>query len=213
MNFLTLRAQNFLLAIYSLSIRSPYPPYPPIESFTFPLSPQRVRKTFNSMSAAYDTMGSAAQAGINRQIDRYGMTPFMYEIDGTTGWDFHLTDGFQYSGMAAINRLIDMFYLYDTLNAEQQATNNPNTYIMEWSDFFNGEFYQVEPFKDQSIEASDRAPLLQYYRLRLIGVQPIAAPIEDISLLADPILQILEGSLPENVANILQFSSTIASNY
>lgn len=212
MNFLTLKAQNYLIALYRLSIRYPYPPYPEYQSFTFPISPQRIRKVPIAMSQPYDTMGSAAQAGVNRQVDRYGMSPFTYEIEGTTGWDYHMTDGFQYPGIAAINNLIDMLYTYDQLNAEQMLSNNPNSYIMEWSDFFNGEFYQVEPYGAQEIHQSERSPLLQYYRLKLVGIQPISDPIAEL-VADDPIANILASSAPVAIGDAIQVSQTLLSNY
>ena len=186
MDFKTLKGLNFQLALYMLSIRAPQPPFPPVSTFIFPLSPQRIRKVFVGMSVPYDTMGTPYQAGVNREIDQYGISPFTYEIEGTTGWDYHMTDGFLTSGLAAIQNLQQMFLQYGELNAIQQANNDPNSYTMEFADFFNGEFYQVEPLGPLEIRASERAPLLQYYRLRLVGVQPLAAP------LVEPIIQAIE---------------------
>lgn len=212
MNFKTLKVGNDLLAVYMLSIRQPTPPFPAVQTFIFPLSPQRIRKIPTAMAVGYDTAGTAAQAGVNRDIDAFGMTPFTYEIEGTTGWDRHLTDGFLYTGMRAINNLKDMLYLYAQLNQEQRLQNDPNSYILEFADFFNGEFYQVEPIGPQIFRADERSPLLQYYQFRLVGVQPISAPVGSVTLL-DPIALLLAAQAPTAVADAIQLTATVLATY
>lgn len=175
--FQTIKVPNFHTALYTLSIRTPNPPYLAVDTFIFPLSPQRVRKIATAMSTPYDTAGNPQQAGVKRSIDSYGISPFTYMIEGTTGWDRHLTDGFALTGQQAVQRLQQMIYGYEQLNQQQRMNNNPNAYIMEFGDFFNKEFYQVEPIGPVEIIASDRAPLLQYFRLRLVGIRPLAMPI------------------------------------
>lgn len=211
MDFNTIKVPNFGLALYMLSIRAPEPPYPAIETFIFPLSPQRVRKSFTSMSVPYDTFGTPAQAGVNRDVDNYGAAPFTYEIEGTTGWDLHMTDGFSVPGQLAIQNLQQMFYDYASYNSEQMLNNDPNTYIMEFADFFNGEFYQVEPIGQQDIRASDRAPLLQYFRLRLAVIQPLDAPL--LIALTDAIDIILAMSATTATVGTIALASTVLGLY
>jgi hypothetical protein len=129
------------------------------------------------MSAIYDTAGAPVSAGVQRQVDGYGIAPPVYEIEGTTGWDRHLTDGFLLTGQQAIQRLQQMLMRYAELNQIQRLNNNPNAYVLEFGDFFNEEFYQVEPIGPIEVRASSRAPLLQYYRIRLAAIQPLSAPI------------------------------------
>lgn len=212
MDFRSVKVGNDLLTVYMLSIRQPQPPYPAVQSFIFPLSPQRIRKVPVSMAAVYDTAGSPAQAGVSRDIDAFGMAPFVYDIEGTTGWDRHLTDGFAYTGMAAINRIIDMLYLYAELNQQQRLQNDPSSYILEFSDFFNGEFYQVEPVGPQEFRANERAPLLQYYRFRLVGVRPLDAPLGS-SFVMDPIALLLAAQAPTAVGAAIQLTATLLSTY
>src|SRR5258708_13432077 len=45
---------------------------------------------------------------------------------------------------------------------------------------------QVEPIGEQEIRQSERAPKLQYYRLRFAGIRPVAAPPLDAGV--DPVL-------------------------
>lgn len=196
MNFQTIKVLNFQLALYMLSMRAPEPPFLPIQTFIFPISPQRVRKVMNAMAMPYDTAGTPLQAGVNREVDRYGTSPFTYEVEGTTGWDLHMTDGFSAPGLIAAKNLQNMFIAYDENNALQRLNNNPYSYTMEWADFFTGEYYQVEPSGPIEIHASERAPLLQYFRFRLIGIQPIAAPLIAADLEA---VDILFSSAPASV--------------
>lgn len=175
--FNTVKVPNLKIALFMLSIRSPEPPYLAIDTFIFPISPERVRKVPNALSAIYDTAGPPITSGVTRRVDAYGISPPLFEIEGTTGWDRHLTDGFLLTGQQAVQRLQQMLNHYAELNQVQQLNNNPNGYTLEFGDFFNSEFWQVEPCGPIEIRASSRAPLLQYYRLRLCAIQPIAAPI------------------------------------
>lgn len=165
----------------------------------------------NAVAVPYDTSGQPVQSGVNRDVDRYGTSPFTYEIEGTTGWDLHMTDGFSAPGLISIQNLQQMFLAYDENNAIQRLNNNPFTYTMEWADFFTGEYYQVEPAGPIEIHASDRAPLLQYFRFRLIGIQPIAAPLIAPDLEA---LDILLSNTPANaVTGTLVVTAAVLSLY
>lgn len=211
MDFQTIKVANLALAFYTLSIRAPAPPFPAVQTFVFPISPQRIRKVFAGMGAFYDTPGTPTQSGVNRDIDRYGTSPFIYDIEGTTGWDLHRTDGFSATGKMSIQNLQQMFYTYDQLNSVQRLNNNPNSYTMEWADYFTGEFYQVEPLGPQEIRASDRAPLLQYYRLRLVGVQPVSDPIAEAA--RDDIALLLAVQAPSAIVTAVALSTTVLSLY
>lgn len=209
--FLTVKVPNLHLALYVLSIRAPEPPYLAIDTFIFPLSPQRIRKVMTAMSTVYDTSGPPIAAGVSRSVDSYGMSPFVYEIEGTTGWDRHLTDGFILTGQQAIQRLQQMLLRYAELNQIQRLNNNPNGYILEFGDFFNKEFYQVEPIGPIEINASDRAPLLQYFRMRLAGIQPIAAPITATAL--DLMAIALAGTPAAVSRTTLAFTALLLASY
>lgn len=209
--FLTVKTPNFQLALYVLSIRAPEPPFLAIDTFVFPLSPERIRKVSTAMSMIYDTAGPPISAGVTRRVDSYGMSPFVYEIEGTTGWDRHLTDGFILTGQQAVQRLQQMLFKYAELNQIQRLNNNPNSYSLEFGDFFNKEFYQVEPVGPIEIRASNRAPLLQYYRMRLAGIKPIAAPITATVL---DLMAIALMGQPASVARTtLAFTALLLASY
>lgn len=212
MDFRTLKVQNYRIALYMLSIRAPEPPFPPVDTFIFPLSPERITRQFTAMSEPYDTAGAPQYAGIQRTIDEYGATPFFYEIEGTTGFDLHMTDGFMHTGMQSIRRIYDMLMNYASLNQQQRLANNPNTYTLEFADFFTNEFYQVEPVGRQELRASERAPLLQYYRFRLAGVNPIHAPLLESGAL-DPIAVLMAMPGPSMVRTALALTTAVLSLY
>lgn len=188
-NFSTIKGPNLRLALYTLSIRSPGFSALSFFTYTFPLSPNSIRKSFPAMSAMYDTAGSPLTSGVRRNFDDFGIAPVMYSIEGTTGVDRHSTDGYLFTGLQSIQQLQFILNTYAALNQQQKLANNPALYTLEFYDYFNGEYWQVQPIGDQDILQSERAPLLQYYRIRLAGIQPVSAPlISDI--FADPIQQL-----------------------
>ena len=212
MDFSTIKTPNTRAPIYMLSIRAPAPPFPPVETFIFPLSPGSVRKSFAGLSAVYDTPGPPETGGVTRMIDTYGVTPFTYEIEGTTGWDRHQTDGYLYTGLQAIQRIQRLFQNYAMYNQVQRELGDPNLYFLEFSDFFNGEFYRVEPIGPQEVRASDRAPLLQYYRFRLVGIQPVGSPLANAEV-SDAIALLFALPIPSAVSSVLAVGAAVAANY
>lgn len=212
MNFHPIKAPNTRLPLYMLTIRAPAPPFMPVETFIFPLSPTSVRKSFVGLTAIYDTPGPPELNGVQRVVDTYGMTPFNYEIEGTTGWDRHEMDGYLYTGLQAVQRLQRLFQNYARFNQIQRQLGDPNLYFMEWHDFFNGEFYQVEPVGPQEVVQSERAPLLQFYRFRLAGIQPVGSPLEN-ALVSDAIALLFALPLPTAVQRAVLIGNAVAATY
>lgn len=188
-NFSTIKVPNLRLALYTLSIRSPGFSLLSFFTYTFPISPSAIRKSFSAMSTMYDTAGPPLTQGVTRSFDDFGNCPVTYTIEGTTGWDRHSTDGMIFTGLQSIQQIQALLSLYAQLNQVQKRANNPSLYTLEFYDYFNHEYWQVQPVGDQEIRQSDRAPLLQYYRFQLAGVQQVSAPlISDI--FADPVQQL-----------------------
>lgn len=187
--FSTVKVPNLRLALYTLSIRSPGFSLLSFFTYTFPISPTSIRKSYSAMSTMYDTSGPPSTQGVTRSFDDFGNCPVMYSIEGTTGWDRHQTDGFIFTGLQSIQQIQSLLTLYAQLNQVQKQANNPQMYSLEFYDYFNGEFWQVQPIGEQEIRQSERAPLLQYYRFQLAGIKPVSAPlISDI--FADPVAQL-----------------------
>ena len=86
-----------------------------------------------------------SQFGVARIIDQYGMSPLTFVIEGTTGWQKHLTDGFQYTGLQAIRRIQTILEFFAYLNAGQAQAQKTDFYTMEFYDYFTREFYEVVP--------------------------------------------------------------------
>jgi hypothetical protein len=188
-SFSTVKVPNTQLALYTLSIRSPGYSLLSFFTYTFPISPGSLRKAPTAMSALYDTSGPVLTNGVTRNIDSFGLAPPIYTLEGTTGWDRHATDGLIFTGLQSIQQLQYLISLYAQLNQQQKQANNPSLYTLEFYDYFNQEFWQVEPIGEMEIRQSERAPTLQYYRLRFAAVQQVSAPlISDV--FADPILQL-----------------------
>jgi hypothetical protein len=166
-SFSTVKVPNTRLALYTLSIRSPGHSSLSFFTYTFPISPGALRKAPTAMSAIYDTSGPVLKNGVKRDVDSFGLTPPMYTLEGTTGWDRHQTDGLIFTGLQSIQQLQYLISLYAQLNQAQKQANNPSLYTMEFYDYFNQEFWQVEPMGEMEISQSERAPTLQYYRCRL----------------------------------------------
>lgn len=183
--FRTVPVPNFQTCLYALAIRGPTPPYPLVSMYTFPLSPEQVRKEYASMTNIFDVAGSPAQAGVARQADLYGDSPVTFMIDGTTGWQYHSTDGYRMTGLQSIIALQNFLNYFAQLNQSQMRNRIANLYMLEFYDYFSGDFWQVVPVGRQSINRSVRRPLLAQYSFRLAGLQSLAAP--RVPTTADPI--------------------------
>lgn len=211
-NFSTIKVPNLRLALYTLSIRSPGFSLLSFFTYTFPISPSAINKSFTAMSSIYDTAGPPSTKGVTRTIDSYGASPVVYSIEGTTGWDRHQTDGYIFTGLQSIQQIQYLLSLYASLNQQQKQANNPSLYTLEFYDYFNQEYWQVEPIGEQEIRQSDRAPTLQYYRFRLAGIQQVSAPlISDI--FADQVQQLFIAGASAAASSVQGAITNILSTY
>ena len=186
--FSTRSLANRGLALYGLSIRNPSPPNSPIATYIFPLSPTSVTKEFSGMSMSYDVQGSPAGGdpyGVHRVIDSYGNSPNSWLIEGTTGWQYHSMDGFALTGLQSIALVQSILNQYAQVNATLQQQGSPTATLLEFYDYFAGDFWEVVPIGRQSVRISNRRPLVYEYSFRLTGVRNIASPIPQPG---DPIL-------------------------
>jgi hypothetical protein len=176
------------LALYTLSLRQPVPAMFSFFTYTFPLSPQALRKEFTAMSAVYDVAGSPIQNGVQRVVDQYGLSPFTFVIEGTTGQKRHSTDGYLFTGRQSIDQIIEILDLYTALNQKQIMANNPKLWKLEFYDYYTQQFWEVVPVGPQGITMSNAQPTLLFYRFRFAGVKPVSAPIIS-DLFADQVQQ------------------------
>ena len=162
-SFQTISLPNNQLALYTLVIRGPAPSTAIKYGYTFPLSPQSVSQEFTAKTQIWDVAGSAQQQGVQRVVDLYGNSPKTFVLEGTTGWQYHSTDGMAYTGMQSIALLQNLLAQFAVLNKQQVDNNNPNPYIMEFYDYFSSNFWQVVPSGRQVIRQDQSRPLLFFY--------------------------------------------------
>lgn len=204
-------------ALYRLSIHLPNKTKSALEQFTFPLSPTHVSKRMTSMAAFYDTQASQADMyarnGVTRIIDQYGMSPITFTIEGTTGWQKHLTDGYQYTGLQAIRRVQAMLNRFAALNAVQASAQQDNFYTMEFYDYFAREFYEVVPVGEQEIWQDASQPILSRFRFVLVGTRPVSAPVLPAGSSNDPIVAAFKGTVANVAQNISTFAAGVGDLY
>ncbi len=208
-SFKTQPLSNTRMALFALSIRSPKNSAQAYATYTFPISPAAVSKEYTSMTNIYDVQGSPTQSGVQRIVDIYGNSPVTFQIEGTTGWKFHQADGFQFSGVDSIAVLQDFLQTYAQLNQTQSNGNQP-LYTLEFYDFFNSDFWQIEPIGRQEVRQSRDRPQILNYSFRFAGIVDLNNPPPDI---ADKFAQRI--STPgEQVVGILgNVVGDIISNY
>ena len=78
---------GILPALYQLSIRAPGQLFGELSTFTFPLTPSQLRADRSALSTFSDTQGPASSQGVTRVVDVYGLSPPVFTIEGTTGYD------------------------------------------------------------------------------------------------------------------------------
>lgn len=206
--FRTIQVPPWKPALYTLSIRAPGFNAAPYSVYTFPMSPAAVHKTYTAMSAMYDTAGTPAHLGVQREVDIFGNSPVVYELEGTTGWQRHSNDAYLWTGQQSIQNLQYLLNIYAQLNQEQMQSGIQSLYTLEFYDYFNNEFWQIEPIGRQGILQDSGQPLWQRYRFVFAGVKRVDAPI--FSSLADPIGQLLNkgssavmSSVSGNITSVL----------
>lgn len=174
--FQTTPLSNSRFALYSLVIRSPTPPNAAVVTYIFPLSPASVRRESTSMTNIYDVAGTAIQNGVQRIADLYGQAPTMFTLEGTTGWQYHATDNFAYTGIESALALQSALQQYAYYNASQLANGNSAPYLMEFYDYFEQDYWLVVPVGKQVFSQAQARPLIIDYSISLAGIQSIAAP-------------------------------------
>jgi len=172
-SFNTIAVQPYAPVLYQLGMRAPDSFLSEFATYTFPLSPSSIRYEPSSASSFGDVHGPAQTRGVTRYVDRFGLTPPMITIEGTTGWDRHQSDGYILTGLQSIQLLQQFLAQYATLNETQLQSGNPQLYTLEFSDYFLNQFWVVEPIGPQVVRQSADKPTLVYYRFRWAAVAPL----------------------------------------
>lgn len=193
-SFSTIPLPNLRQALYTLSVRAPDQSQTEVASYTFPISPANLTREITTMTNFYDVQGSSIQQGVQRQADLYGNTPATFTLQGTTGWQFHATDGGTFTGLDSIFNIINLLEQFAEFN-QIQSDSNQNPYTLEFYDYFTGEFWQIVPVGRQGIRQSERRPLLFEYYFRFAGIRPLDAP--PTTNINDPIAQDFSTPAPQ----------------
>ena len=164
-------------ALYQLSIRSPGQQFAEFSTYTFPITPSQLRTERSSLSSYVDTQGPASSQGVTRVMDTYGLAPPVFTIEGTTGYDRHMSDGYLLTGIQSMQLLAQFLAQYATLNQGQRLTGNPKYYSLEFYDYYGNNFWVVEPIGPQVLRQANDRPTLIYYRFRWAAVRPAGVPV------------------------------------
>jgi len=164
-------------ALYQLSIRSPGQVYSEISTYTFPITPSQLRMDYSSLSSFTDTQGPVISRGVTRVMDVYGLAPPVYTLEGTTGYDRHMSDGFLLNGVQSMQLLQQFLAQYAVLNQGQRAAGNPQLYTLEFYDYYMNQYWVVEPVGPQVFRQANDRPTLIYYRFRWAAVYPAGVPV------------------------------------
>lgn len=139
-------------------------------TFTFPITPQQYAMQRRSLAAPYDTPGSSKNQNVNRIMDVYGLTPITFKIQGTTGFNKYVTDGFKTTGVDQLRILQGLLETYFS-NAQNSIPDQ-----MQFLDFYYQEFWNVVPIGPVVLSQSKDKPQWIFYDLTLAGVSRVASP-------------------------------------
>ena len=143
-------------AMYQLSIRSPGPTFSEIATYTFPITPSQLRMDFSSLSSFTDTQGPPISRGVTRVMDTYGLAPPVYTLEGTTGYDRHMSDGFVLSGIQSMLLLNQFLAQYVTMNQVQRVVGNPQLFTLEFYDYYMNQYLGRGAYRPAGVPAGQR---------------------------------------------------------
>ena len=198
---------NSFLPVAANSAANASNPY----TYVFPLSPSSINKTTVNLVNYFDVNGGPnSQLGVQRIVDQYGTTPPIITISGTTGFQFHSLDGFQWSGKSSFALLVQILRTYvnlvNTVVNSQQPQNMPQLFFY---DGWTGEVFQVVPFGNQAYLMDTSRPIIQTYNLQLLVVAENSGPQPATN---DPISQALVLSEGLLSSGFLTFWNSILTN-
>ncbi len=154
---------NTLKPIYVLTMVSPSMGANVQINYVLPISPQSLTIQRKSLSAWYETQGSSNQQYVNRIIDLYGLTPMIFTIRGTTGFNRYSNTGYSSTGIELMKQLQKI--LEDYFSSVQSSQPSQ----LQWLDYFYREYWEVVPIGPINIRQDASRPLWMYYELTLAG--------------------------------------------
>jgi len=184
--FKTNPATTTTVPLYQISLRSPGATASVFNglTYTFPISPQAIRKEKVAYNTVMDVASSAAgYAGVQRIVDQFGESLPIYTLRGTTGWKYHSTDGFIWTGLQSVQRIEAILTSFAVKNQTQiQQGNADQLYTLEFYDYFANQFWEIVPIGPQGLDQSSDKSLFTYYTFRFACVRDVTAPIPAIAV-------------------------------
>lgn len=180
--------------------------------FIFPLTPSNVTKQVINLTNYYDVQGNNTNFGVQRIIDQYGLTPPIITIAGTTGFQFHSLDGYQWSGRSSFARLVSIIQAYAqqvaTAIGSSQTTSLPT---LQFTDSYTSETYDVVPLNQQVYSMDVSRPIIQTYNLQFLAQTSTTPQIVSLSQ-EDPIAQAFIISKAILTSGLLSWWNSILSS-
>jgi len=155
-------------------------------SYFFPISPTGLIKTSPVLNRPFTVQGAPGRGGAQYYMDIYGQAPPVWKITGTTGWQYHLTDGNQFTGVQSLQALQAFFKFFHLLSLNQ--TSSTTTYIIELYNYAENEFWEVVPVDKLIFSYDEKEPLFGKYDITLQSIRKVADPPSTI-VLHNPLLQ------------------------
>jgi len=192
---------NRLSNLFSLQITRTNTPghakLPALPKYFFPISPTGLVKTSPVLNRPFTVQGSPNSGGAQYYMDIYGQAPPIWKIMGTTGWQYHLTDGNTITGAESLQYLQLFFQSFHALSLSQ--TSSTTTYIIELYNYAENEFWEVVPVDKLIFSYDEKEPLFGKYDITLQSIRMVAGPPSPL-VLRNPILQAF-GNIAQGAAN------------
>jgi len=172
-----------------------------IVRYFFPISPTGLIKTIPVLNRPFTVQGIPIAGGAQYYMDIYGQAPPIWKITGTTGWQYHLTDGNTLTGAESLQHLQTFFRYFHFLSLNQ--TSSTATYIIELYNYAENEFWEVIPVDRLIFSYDEKEPLFGKYDITLQSIRKVADP---------PSPLVLKHPGQQALANILQGGASTATN-
>jgi len=170
-------------------------------SYFFPISPTGLIKTIPVLNRPFTVQGIPVAGGAQYYMDIYGQAPPVWKITGTTGWQYHLTDGNTLTGTESLRFLQTFFRFFHYLSLNQ--TSSTTTYIIELYNYAENEFWEVIPVDKLIFSYDEKEPLFGKYDVTLQSIRKVADP---------PSPLVLHNPLAQALGNIAQGAVSTAAN-
>ena len=121
-----------------------------------------------------------------------------------------MSDGYLLGGIQSMQLLEAFLGRYATMNEQQREVGSPNSYQLEFYDYFRLQFWAIEPIGPQVFRQSADRPVLMYFSFRWAAIQAVSMPIAGE---ADALLQTFAPTPLVAAANAISTLGAITTAY